>query len=67
MAAQIIDGKLIAEQVRKEVALGVEERINAGKKAPGLAVVLVGDNAASRAYVSSKQKACKEVGINSFG
>jgi methylenetetrahydrofolate dehydrogenase (NADP+) / methenyltetrahydrofolate cyclohydrolase len=67
MAAQIIDGKLIAEQVRNEVAVEVSERIKAGKKAPGLATVLVGDNTASRSYVSSKQKACKEVGINSFG
>jgi len=67
MAAQIIDGKLIAEHVRNEVAAEVAERSKAGKKAPGLATVLVGDNTASRSYVSSKQKACKEVGINSFG
>jgi 5,10-methylene-tetrahydrofolate dehydrogenase/methenyl tetrahydrofolate cyclohydrolase len=67
MTAQIIDGKLIAEQIRNEVAAEVAERIKNGKKAPGLATVLVGDNTASRSYVSSKQKACKEVGINSFG
>jgi 5,10-methylene-tetrahydrofolate dehydrogenase/methenyl tetrahydrofolate cyclohydrolase len=67
MTAQIIDGKMIAEQIRKEVAVEVAERIKNGKKAPGLATVLVGDNTASRSYVSSKQKACKEVGINSFG
>ena len=67
MTAQIIDGKLIAEKVRSDVAAEVTERVKKGKKAPGLATVLVGDNTASKAYVGSKQKACKEVGINSFG
>lgn len=67
MTAKVIDGKLLAEQIRAEVALNVEKRIQAGKSRPGLATVLVGDNPASQSYVKSKQKACAEVGIESFG
>jgi 5,10-methylene-tetrahydrofolate dehydrogenase/methenyl tetrahydrofolate cyclohydrolase len=67
MAARVIDGKLIGEQLRKEVELGVQQRVGAGKSRPGLATVLVGENPASRVYVKSKQKACVEVGIESFG
>ncbi|PVW67458.1 bifunctional methylenetetrahydrofolate dehydrogenase/methenyltetrahydrofolate cyclohydrolase, partial [Klebsiella pneumoniae] len=46
MAAKIIDGKTIAQQVRSEVAEKVKARVAAGKRAPGLAVVLVGSNPA---------------------
>jgi 5,10-methylene-tetrahydrofolate dehydrogenase/methenyl tetrahydrofolate cyclohydrolase len=67
MAARVIDGKLIGEQLRKEVELGVQQRVGAGKSRPGLATVLVGENPASQVYVKSKQKACVEVGIESFG
>jgi methylenetetrahydrofolate dehydrogenase (NADP+)/methenyltetrahydrofolate cyclohydrolase len=63
MAAQIIDGKTIAQQVRNEVAGQVQQRLAAGKRAPGLAVVLVGENPASQIYVASKRKACEEVGF----
>ena len=45
----------------------IEKRLQAGKSKPGLATVLVGENPASQVYVRSKQKACAEVGINSFG
>lgn len=62
MAAKIIDGKTIAQQVRSEVAEKVKARKAAGKRAPGLAVVLVGSNPASQIYVGSKRKACEEVG-----
>ena len=48
MAAKIIDGKTIAQQVRSEVAQKVQARIEAGRRAPGLAVVLVGSNPALR-------------------
>lgn len=65
--AQIIDGKLLAQQVRDEVAVQVEKMKAAGKPQPGLATVLVGDNPASKVYVSSKQKACAQAGIESFG
>lgn len=63
MSAQIIDGKTIAQQVRREVADKVKQRLAAGKRAPGLAVVLVGENPASQIYVGSKRKACEEVGF----
>jgi len=67
MSAQIIDGKMIAEQVRAEVAADVAKMVEAGKPRPGLATVLVGDNPASKTYVASKQKACAQAGIESFG
>jgi 5,10-methylene-tetrahydrofolate dehydrogenase/methenyl tetrahydrofolate cyclohydrolase len=67
MTAQIIDGKAIAEKVRADVAVEVAKMVEAGKQPPGLATVLVGENPASQVYVSMKQKACKELGIQSFG
>ncbi|MGT3337618.1 bifunctional methylenetetrahydrofolate dehydrogenase/methenyltetrahydrofolate cyclohydrolase FolD [Yersinia enterocolitica] len=63
MSAKIIDGKTIAQQVRNEVAALVQKHLAAGKRAPGLAVVLVGENPASQIYVASKRKACEEVGF----
>src|ERR1051325_10121080 len=66
MTAQIIDGKLIAQKVREEVAAGVAQRDAAGKPRPGLATVLVGDPVDSATYVASKQKACQELGMESF-
>ena len=64
MGAQIIDGKKIAELVRAEWKLRAEKLIQSGIK-PGLAVIIVGDNAASGIYVRNKVKACSEVGIYS--
>jgi methylenetetrahydrofolate dehydrogenase (NADP+) / methenyltetrahydrofolate cyclohydrolase len=66
MTAQLIDGKLIAQQVRNEVALKVSERIATGKSKPTLATVLVGDRLDSATYVASKQKACDELGMGSI-
>ena len=66
MTAQIIDGKLIAQQVREEVAAKVTERTAAGKQKPTLATVLVGDRPDSAAYVASKGKACQELGMGSI-
>lgn len=63
MAAKIIDGKTIAQQVRNEVAARVQQRLADGKRAPGLAVVLVGENPASQIYVASKRRSCEEVGF----
>ncbi|MBD8512267.1 bifunctional methylenetetrahydrofolate dehydrogenase/methenyltetrahydrofolate cyclohydrolase FolD [Photobacterium sp. WH77] len=63
MAAQIIDGKLISQTVRQEVAARVKARTDAGLRAPGLAVILVGQDPASQIYVGSKRKACEEVGF----
>lgn len=67
MTAKIIDGKALAEKTRASVAQEVAKMVEAGLRRPGLATVLVGDNPASKVYVSSKQKACSEVGIESFG
>lgn len=67
MTAKIIDGRAIADDLRKDIAKGVEELIAAGGPRPGLATVLVGENPASQTYVRMKQKACAEVGIESFG
>lgn len=64
MAAQIIDGKQVAAQIRGQLA----EEIKGLKKeglTPGLAVVLVGDDPASRVYVNMKKKACAEIGVYS--
>ena len=66
MTAQIIDGKLIAAQVREAVAATGAKRTAAGKKQPVLATVLVGDRPDSAAYVSSKGKACQELGMGSI-
>lgn len=65
MSAQIIDGKQIASQVRQQVRAGIDARLSAGKRAPCLAVVLVGSDPASQVYVRNKKNACTEVGITS--
>jgi methylenetetrahydrofolate dehydrogenase (NADP+)/methenyltetrahydrofolate cyclohydrolase len=67
MTAQIIDGKQIAEKVRQQVTEDVAAMVAEGRPQPGLATVLVGDNPASQVYVSAKQKACAQAGIESFG
>jgi methylenetetrahydrofolate dehydrogenase (NADP+)/methenyltetrahydrofolate cyclohydrolase len=66
MAAKIIDGKAIAQQVRDEVRDEVAAWVAAGNPQPGLATVLVGEDPASAVYVGGKQKACKEAGIAGF-
>jgi methylenetetrahydrofolate dehydrogenase (NADP+)/methenyltetrahydrofolate cyclohydrolase len=66
MAAQIIDGKAVAARVRAEVTQEVEQFVTEYGRAPGLATVLVGDDAASALYVNGKQKASAEVGIQGF-
>ena len=63
MSAKIIDGKTIAQSIRTQVAEKVQARLAAGLRAPGLAVVLVGTDAASQVYVGSKRRACEEVGF----
>lgn len=67
MTAQIIDGKAIAEQIRKEVAEEVAQLVAAGMPKPGLATVLVGERPDSQQYVRTKQKTCAELGMESFG
>ena len=63
--AEIIDGKLVSKSVREKISAEVQELIARGIT-PGLAVILVGENPASKVYVRNKHKACLEVGINSY-
>jgi methylenetetrahydrofolate dehydrogenase (NADP+)/methenyltetrahydrofolate cyclohydrolase len=65
MSANLLDGKAIAADLRQQIKQGVEERIAAGQRPPGLAVVLVGENPASQVYVRNKRKSCDEVGFHS--
>ncbi len=62
----IIDGKATAASLRAELKVKVEEGKNSDKRAPGLAVILVGEDPASQVYVRNKEKACEDVGINSI-
>lgn len=66
MTAQIIDGKAIAQSIRKQLSAKVTARKEAGKRVPGLAVILVGADPASQVYVGSKRRACEEVGFLSL-
>ncbi|MGQ2966057.1 bifunctional methylenetetrahydrofolate dehydrogenase/methenyltetrahydrofolate cyclohydrolase FolD [Methylophilus sp.] len=63
MSAHIIDGKQIANQLLDDIKNNIDQRLKAGKRAPCLAVVLVGDDPASAIYVRNKQLACEKVGI----
>ena len=65
MSAQIIDGKAVAKALRDDVRQQIQARLDKGLRAPGLAVILVGDDPASHVYVRNKKKACAEVGITS--
>ncbi len=64
VTAEIISGKELAAKKRSEMKIEVENLTKAGKR-PGLAVILIGNDPASRSYVKAKEKACKEIGINS--
>ncbi len=63
--ARILDGKALAQTIRTEVAEGVRQIEAQGNRPPGLAAVLVGDDPASRTYVTMKGKACREAGFHS--
>jgi methylenetetrahydrofolate dehydrogenase (NADP+) / methenyltetrahydrofolate cyclohydrolase len=66
MPARILDGKLAAQHLADEVRAGVAARVAAGGSAPGLAVVLVGENAASQIYVRNKRRTTDAVGMRSL-
>lgn len=66
MTAQLIDGKAIAAHVRQRVAARIQARQQEGVRAPGLAVVVVGEDPASHVYVNNKHRACEQAGILSF-
>lgn len=61
-----MDGKHISNKIKKEVSIQVYKHINMGKRAPGLAMLLIGNNPASKIYVTHKEQACKQVGFKSF-
>lgn len=63
MTAQLIDGKAIAAEVRQTVKRRIEDRLGAGLRRPGLAVILVGQDPASEIYVRNKRRACDEAGV----
>jgi len=63
MSAQIIDGKQVAADLHETIKQRVDERLSVGKKAPGLAVILVGKDPASQVYVRNKRLACEKAGI----
>tara|TARA_A100001037_G_scaffold299315_1_gene324704 strand:+ start:382 stop:1275 length:894 start_codon:yes stop_codon:yes gene_type:complete len=65
MVAKIIDGKLIASKVKEQVSVAVSD-LNQKSIFPGLATIIVGNDAASSIYVKNKRKSAKEVGIESF-
>ena len=63
MSARIIDGKSIAGTIRQQIRHSIDERLAAGKRQPGLAVILVGNDQASEIYVRNKRRACEESGV----
>ncbi len=65
MTAQLIDGKAIASDIRREIRREIDARTERGYPEPGLAVILVGEDPASRIYVRNKRRACEEAGIAS--
>ncbi len=66
MSARILDGKAIADSLLQDIRREVDTRVAAGRPAPGLAVILVGDSAASAIYVRNKRRACETAGVRSF-
>ncbi|MEK6805710.1 MAG: bifunctional methylenetetrahydrofolate dehydrogenase/methenyltetrahydrofolate cyclohydrolase FolD [Pseudomonadota bacterium] len=65
MAAQLIDGKACAARVQQAVGVAIEARLRSGKRAPALATVLVGSDAASQVYVRNKRESCRKLGVRS--
>lgn len=66
MTASILDGKWVADKIKAQIHLDVTARIQEGLRAPGLAVILIGNDPASSIYVASKRKACQDAGIHSM-
>ena len=66
MTAQVIDGKALASRLKDDMHTQVAELKRQCGRAPGLAVILVGDDPASHVYVKNKENACEQVGIASF-
>lgn len=65
MTATLIDGKSIAAEIRQEIKTRVSKLAQNGQRAPGIAVILVGEDPASHIYVGHKKQACSDVGFHS--
>lgn len=63
---QLLDGKSLAQSIQQELAKEIQELTQPGGRPPGLAVIMVGNNPASTAYVRNKERSCERVGIASF-
>ncbi len=63
----LLDGKALANQIQATLAADIQALTAQGQRPPGLAVIMVGDNPASAAYVRNKERACARVGIASYG
>jgi methylenetetrahydrofolate dehydrogenase (NADP+)/methenyltetrahydrofolate cyclohydrolase len=63
MTAQILDGKAIAADIKAQLKIEVDQLLAAGKRRPGLAVILVGENPASQVYVRNKRNSCEQAGF----
>lgn len=66
MTAQILDGRAIAKSMRGDIAAEVRKWVEAGRRLPGLAVILVGNDPGSEIYVRGKRRDCDEVGFHSI-
>lgn len=64
---QLLDGKALASQIQANLAADIQALTAQGHRPPGLAVIMVGDNPASAAYVRNKERACQRVGMVSYG
>lgn len=62
----LLEGGPVADRILAELKRGIADILQKEDREPGLAVILVGDNPASRTYVNAKKKACRDIGINSF-
>jgi len=65
VTARLIDGRQISADIQRDLRARIENRLAAGRRRPGLAVVMVGEDPASAIYVRNKRKACDEAGIRS--
>jgi len=63
MTATIIDGTLIAAEIRRHITQRIDERLAQQQRVPGLAVILIGEDPASQVYVRNKRRACEDAGI----
>lgn len=63
MSAKVLDGRSIAAGLRRQIRQRIEQRLKQRRRAPGLAVILIGNNPASEVYVANKRRACAETGI----